>query len=89
MTIISTVVEINVAVLCASIPVFWPVLKQMGIRITVVQEVQVTSEPRSPKMAGDRSDDEEQHLTWHPSKEGRGSPINQTTSVALKPLPKL
>ena len=46
--------EINVAVLAASIPIFWPVVKNLGFRnITVVNEVTVSSEPRANYTTGE------------------------------------
>jgi hypothetical protein len=38
------VIEINLAAVCAALPIFWPVLKEKWGRITVTYEVRVTSE---------------------------------------------
>jgi hypothetical protein len=48
--------EINVAILAASIPIFWPVVKHFGFfKITVVNEVTVESEPRAQFNTRERS----------------------------------
>lgn len=38
------VIEINLAAVCAALPIFWPVLKEKWGRILVTYEVRVTSE---------------------------------------------
>ena len=55
-TVLLSVIEINTAMLTASIPIFWPVLRQFSFdRIVVVNEIIVKSEPRA---------DDELELTW-------------------------
>lgn len=41
-----SVLEVNLATICASLPVFWPVLKENLGRILVTREVDVTRETR-------------------------------------------
>ena len=80
LTVISSCLEVNTAVLCASIPVFWPVIKHLGFSgpITVVNEVTVKSEPRSNVVADDRLDDDERQLTWDPLRQNY--PLKETAS---------
>lgn len=45
-SIVLAAVEVDMAVVCASVPVFWPVLHSTGFEIFITKEVQVTSESR-------------------------------------------
>jgi hypothetical protein len=48
--VIFTILETNIAVVCASIPTFWPVITQLAyakILVHITNEVTVTSQPRS------------------------------------------
>ncbi len=38
--------ELELAVICASIPVFWPVLHDLGFKVFITNEVKVVSESR-------------------------------------------
>jgi hypothetical protein len=74
LTVISTCLEVNMAVLCASIPIFWPVLKNFRIlKILVTKEVILKSELRMktsrPESLCDNGD--EMQLMWH----GRDIPL--------------
>lgn len=84
LTVISTCMEVNVAVMCASIPVFWPILKQIGFgRITVVKEVEVKSEPRRRLTADEQSEyDEELQLTFDPVRSKSMYPLRPSLSEA-------
>lgn len=49
---IFSVLEINVAILCASIPIFWPLVTSLGSnKILIVNEVEVRTERRSETIA--------------------------------------
>ncbi len=45
-TIVLAALEVNMASICASVPVFWPVIEQQFGKIFITQEVKVTSEER-------------------------------------------
>ena len=45
-SVIWTVLECNIAVLCASIPIFWPMLEERWGAIFVTKEIQITHEDR-------------------------------------------
>lgn len=51
-SIVLGAVEVDMAVICASVPVFWPVLKSGGFQILITREVQVTSRLMSNDDAG-------------------------------------
>ena len=60
MPVILSSLEVNVAILCGSIPIFWPVIRQFGFdKIVIVNEVTVKSEPRTT-----RDEEDEIELTW-------------------------
>lgn len=65
-TIIWSCVEVNVAVLTASIPTFWPMISDLAFgKILVTQEVEVRSEDQVvsrgfSRMGDTRSEDEEE-----------------------------
>jgi hypothetical protein len=49
---IFSVLEINIAILCASIPIFWPLVTSLaGNKILVVNEVEVRTDRRSQNIA--------------------------------------
>ncbi len=50
-TILLAVLEVTLASICASVPIFWPVLTQQVIRIFVTKEVEITHNDRL-SMAG-------------------------------------
>ena len=52
-SIVIAALEIDFASMCASVPVFWPVLEKQFGRIFITQEVVVTREARWPTMYGD------------------------------------
>lgn len=54
-TVLLSSLEVNLASICASVPIFWPVLRQQVFRILVTKEVEITRDER----AGDDSDDED------------------------------
>lgn len=54
-------VEINLAVICASVPVFWPVIEKQGFQIFVTKEVKVTSEIRLSSMDDTEAAIDRQH----------------------------
>lgn len=45
--------EVDFAIICASIPIFWPAMKAAWMQITVTQEVVITSEWRSHGLYAD------------------------------------
>lgn len=45
-SILLSAVEVDLAVVCASIPVFWPILEAAGLQVFITKEVRVTSEER-------------------------------------------
>jgi hypothetical protein len=51
MSILLMVLEINVASICASVPIFWPVLRPYLGAIFVTREYSVKHEPREPSIA--------------------------------------
>ena len=66
-TLVYGMLEINIAVLTASIPIFWPMLKELSIsRITVVNEISVSSEPMPRGMRSGKRSEDEVELTWQP-----------------------
>ncbi|KAL1898126.1 hypothetical protein Sste5346_003528 [Sporothrix stenoceras] len=54
-TVLLSSLEVNLASICASVPIFWPVLRQQVFRILVTKEVVITRDER----VGDDSDDED------------------------------
>ena len=52
-SIVIAALEIDFASMCASVPVFWPVLEKQFGKIFITQEVVVTREARWPAMYGD------------------------------------
>jgi len=69
-TVLLASLEFNMAVITASIPIFWPMLKQFSFgRIIVVSEVSVRSEPRDL----DKRFDDDVELTWRPPRSANGS----------------
>jgi hypothetical protein len=66
-TIIWAVLEVNIAVIIASIPTFWPVLEMGWGKIYVVNEVVVKTEKRMsraarPRNVGPHSDEDDYEL---------------------------
>lgn len=52
--VILVILEIKMAIICASIPIFWPILVRLGFgKILVVQEVQVKTEDRTDSVGVD------------------------------------
>ena len=51
-------IEVDIASICASAPVFWPVLSAQVTKIFVTQEIEIIREDRSP------GDAFEMHRTW-------------------------
>ena len=47
MAIILSILEVGLASVCASVPIFWPVLSERVFRVFVTKEVEVTYEERS------------------------------------------
>lgn len=45
-SIVLAAVEIDSAMICASVPVFWPVFRSAGFQIFITKEIKVTSEQR-------------------------------------------
>jgi hypothetical protein len=68
-TVLLSSLEVNLASICASVPIFWPVLRQQVFRILVTKEVEITRDER----AGDDSDDED-HIDKpeNPDTDGHG-----------------
>ena len=52
-SIIQGVVELNLGMVCASVPIFWPVIERAGFQIFVTKEVEITSEMRLESMDDD------------------------------------
>lgn len=57
-TVLLSSLEVNLASICASVPIFWPLLRQQVFRILVTKEVEITRDDRDER-AGDDSDDED------------------------------
>ncbi len=55
-TVLLSLLDVNVASICASVPVFWPVLRQQVFRIVVTKEVEIT---RGKREQGDDDEEEE------------------------------
>ncbi len=62
-TILLAVLEVTLASVCASVPIFWPVLSQQVIRIFVTKEVKITHDDRYSIAGSDLE------LTEHSSKD--------------------
>ncbi len=45
-TILLAALEVDMASICASVPIFWPVIEQQFGKIFITQEVKITSEER-------------------------------------------
>ncbi|KAF2707096.1 hypothetical protein K504DRAFT_436333 [Pleomassaria siparia CBS 279.74] len=52
LTLILSCLEINLAIICASMPIFWPILEQSLAEIFVTSEVRISSENRALEDAG-------------------------------------
>lgn len=65
-TIILAVLEVDCAAICASIPIFWPVLAAQWGSVFITQEIKITRE--------DRYFEEEERLSTHTSR-GDGSEV--------------
>jgi hypothetical protein len=55
-SILLAAVEVDLTVICACVPVFWPVLQSAGFQIFVTKEVRITSQSRLSSV-GDRNDE--------------------------------
>ncbi|KAH6644304.1 hypothetical protein C7974DRAFT_383291 [Boeremia exigua] len=93
--------EVDFAIICASIPIFWPTIMAAWSQITVTKEVVVTSEPchdetradvlesHSGRSASLRSHDSTEELVAGKSMEGRSFYGNPRVETRGLPLPKL
>lgn len=62
-TVLLSSLEVNLASICASVPIFWPVLRRQVFRILVTKEVEITrgdrdSDSKDGKLVDDDDDDE-------------------------------
>lgn len=74
-------VEIDMAVVCATVPVFWPVLQSTGFQIFITKEVKVTSENRLRSIDDDAGESIElQYAGAMPA----GSTVNRPASIRSK-----
>lgn len=70
--------EVDVAVISAALPVFWPVLRHLQLRILVTREVKVTMEQRRlkgkvgapPPRTSNDDDDDDDAIELHRSESG-------------------
>ncbi|CAK7204611.1 hypothetical protein SEUCBS139899_007369 [Sporothrix eucalyptigena] len=58
-TVLLSSLEVNLASICASVPIFWPVLRQQVFRILVTKEVEITRDERAEDVNGYDSDEDE------------------------------
>ncbi|KJR88177.1 uncharacterized protein SPSK_07806 [Sporothrix schenckii 1099-18] len=56
-TVLLSSLEVNLASICASVPIFWPVLRQQVFRILVTREVEIVRDERPGDDASDDEDD--------------------------------
>lgn len=68
------------AVVCASVPVFWPVLQATGFQIFITKEVQVTSEARLRSVDVTAEGTELQYTGFN----GQGSSLDRVGSLRSK-----
>ncbi|KAI1502065.1 hypothetical protein F5X99DRAFT_418155 [Biscogniauxia marginata] len=74
-SLILAILEIDAAAVCASVPIFWPVLTVKWGNIFVTQEINITHEARY-------IDDDEDALTQGPSHSRSGSDIEMGNGMA-------
>lgn len=71
LTLMFSFLEMDFAIICASIPIFWPVIVASLPEIFVTQEVRVTHHQRIPESGGMDFEMERPHsLKSHTSQEG-------------------
>ncbi len=81
MSIVLGALEVDTASICASAPVFWPVLRAQVTKIFVTQEIEIIREDRN------LSDEFEMHRTWSGISGREGPPSlhsHQGSEVGLK-----
>ncbi|KAI0018114.1 hypothetical protein F4780DRAFT_752644 [Xylariomycetidae sp. FL0641] len=78
-TILLAILEVDAAAVCASVPIFWPVLTVQWGKIFVTQEIDITSEERYRDQR--RGDDEEDVLT-HGGSGGGSAPSTHSRTLS-------
>ncbi|KAI1800229.1 hypothetical protein F4811DRAFT_540126 [Daldinia bambusicola] len=95
-SIVLGVVEVNVASICASVPIFWPSLKARLDEIFVTREVTITLNRRSSRFSSDvgnaiqlqRTASEDRENTWNRCPSRAGSESSQSRLAELAPVEK-
>lgn len=95
-SIILGVLEVNIASICASVPIFWPRLKARLDEIFVTREVTITMNRRSNRFSADANDTIELHRTasedrenmWKRCPSRTGSESSQSRLAEVAPVEK-
>ncbi|KAK6956054.1 hypothetical protein Daesc_001324 [Daldinia eschscholtzii] len=95
-SIVLGAVEVNVASICASVPIFWPSLKARLDEIFVTREVTITLNRRSNRFSSDIGDAIQLHHTaseeggnrWNRCPSRAGSESSQSRLAGLAPVEK-
>ncbi|KAI0844270.1 hypothetical protein F5Y00DRAFT_256147 [Daldinia vernicosa] len=95
-SIVLGALEVNVASICASVPIFWPSLKARLDEIFVTREVTITLHRRSNRSSGDVGDNVELQRTASEDRENKwkrcpsraGSESSQSRLAEIAPVEK-
>ncbi|KAF3055118.1 hypothetical protein GL218_07726 [Daldinia childiae] len=95
-SIVLGALEVNVASICASVPIFWPSLKARLDEIFVTREVTITLHRRSNRFSGDVADNIELQRTASEDRENKwkrcpsraGSESSQSRLAEIAPVEK-
>ncbi|KAF2635614.1 hypothetical protein P280DRAFT_411315 [Massarina eburnea CBS 473.64] len=87
---IFSVLEINVAIMCASIPIFWPLVAALtSNKILIVNEIEIRSERRSEHIDLVEHGKEDTYMNFGETGDGRCSPSIHGGAAATTPESEL